>query len=170
MSSTASASVAPTPDPDRVGRHDLADRPVELGLAALLEQPGQVAVGEDPQQVCVLVLDQDRPRAPPRAGQPDEDLADRLVDVRPAELPPGPHHVLDPGQLPAQAAAGMVEGEVLGREVAHPADQQRQRIADGHQRRRARRGGQAQRARLLDRPQRDAQVGRPAQRAGRAAR
>ena len=34
----------------------------------------------------------------------------------------------------------MIEGEILGREVAHPADQQGQGIAHGHERGRARRG------------------------------
>ena len=67
-----------------------------------------------PSRWVVDVLDEHRPGAPARAGQADEDVADRLLDVGPAELLAGPHHVLDPGQLAAQAAGRMVEGEVLG--------------------------------------------------------
>ena len=107
-----------------------------------------------------------------RRGPASRTKTSRTVSLGagPAELPAGPHHVLDPGQLAAEAAGRVVEGEVLGAEVAHPADQQGQGVADGHQRGGAGRGGQAQRARLLDRPERDAEVGRPAERAGRPAR
>ena len=59
----------------------------------------------------------------------------------------------------------MIEGEVGGGKVAHLADQECQRIADGHENRRAGRGGQSQRTCLLDRTQGDAQIGRMTQRA-----
>ena len=97
IASTASASVAPTRDLDRVGRHHLADRPVEVGLAALLEEPGQVAVGEDPQRASrrssSIRTAPERRRGPARRTNT---VADRLLGLGPAELPAGPHHVLDP--------------------------------------------------------------------------
>ena len=50
-----------------------------------------------------------------RRGPASRTKTSRTVSstLGPAELPAGPHHVLDPAQLSAQAAGGMVEGEVL---------------------------------------------------------
>ena len=171
ISSNASPRLAPTRIRYGSRRHDLADGSIEIGLPALFKQPCQVAVGEDSQQNGVVrVLDQDRPRAAARTGQPHEDVADRLVDMGPPELAAGAHHLFNPRQLPTQTAGRMIKGEVVGREVTHLADQKRQCITHGHQHRRAGRGGQTQRACFLDWPQGDAQVGRLAQRAARPAR
>ena len=169
--STASATVAPTRTWTGSGVMTSPIGRSSIGLAALLEQAGQVAVGEDPEQPLGP-----RPRSGPpptaAAARPSRTKTSRTVSSAraPADLPAGPHHVLDPGELAAEAPGRVVEGEVLGPEVAHPADQQGQGVADGHQRGRAGRRGQAERARLLDRPERDAEVGRLAERAGRPAR
>ena len=45
------------------------------------------------------------------------------VDPSPADVPAGPHHVLDPHQLASQRAGGVVKREILGREGPHPRDQ-----------------------------------------------
>ena len=79
---------------------------------------------------------------------------------------PGAHHILDPGQLAAQAAGRVVEGELLRAEVAHPGHEQGQSVAHGHQRGGAGRRGEAERARFLDRAQDDRQVGLAAEQAG----
>ncbi len=55
-------------------RHHLADRPVEVALAALLEQAGEVAVGEDPQQPA---------RRRPRPAPPPTAAAGRRAGRRP---------------------------------------------------------------------------------------
>ena len=55
-----------------------------------------------------------RPGASPRAGQPHEDGTDGLLDVRPAELPAGAHHFLDPHELASQAAGRVIQREILG--------------------------------------------------------
>ena len=91
-------------DLDRVGRHHLADRPVEVGLAPPLEQPGEVAVGEDPQEDRLssssIRTAPERPRGPARRTKTARTVSPAL---RPADLAAGPHHVLDPQQLPPQA-------------------------------------------------------------------
>src|SRR5262249_10121511 len=65
------------------------------------------------------------------------------------------HVIFDAGQLPAQAAAGVEAGKVLASEAAHPAGDQRQRIADGQHRGGAGTGSEPERTGFLERPQVD---------------
>ena len=77
-----------------------------------------------PGELPVALDDQDGPRPPAGAAQADEDLADGLLGPGGADVRADPHQVLDPPELPPEVAAGVIQGEVLGPEVAHPADQQ----------------------------------------------
>ena len=75
-------------DRQRMRGHQPPDRPVQLGVAAALEEPGQIAIGKNPREPAVGADEHDR--AGPAAGhaQVHEDLADGLpVAGHPALLP-----------------------------------------------------------------------------------
>src|SRR5205814_1168357 len=85
----AKADPSPDRNGDRPGGHDLADRPVDGRVPAPLEQPGQVAVGEQAAQSAVGVGEHDRPGPPadrPRAGEygPDCVVGRRQSHLYPA--------------------------------------------------------------------------------------
>ncbi len=164
--STASTTRVPSGTVIGSARHDLADRPIQGGVAALLEQPGQVAVGEQAAQPAVGVGQHDGAGAPAAAAGPGR-TPSRTVSLAggQAQLVAAAHDRLDLEQLAAQAAGRVEAGEVLVREVAHPAQHEGQGVADGDHGRGAGAGRQAERTDLLQRAEHEGDVGRAGQRA-----
>ena len=81
----------------------------------LLEQPGQVAVGEQPGEPAVGVDEHDRPGAPAACAAPARTRS-RTVSVAGAMRSSSPvrMHSATTAQLAAQAAGRVEAGEVLG--------------------------------------------------------
>ena len=170
MISTASDTIEPVGTV--VGRLVItcADRAVEGFVAAAFEQPGQIAIGENAAQDAVRIDDHHGPGAARRPPPFDQHLPHALRTIGHAAIGQRPHLLFDFRQLPPQAAARMKSGKIFAAERSHPADDQRQRIADGQHRRRARAGSQAQRASFLQRPEIERHLRRSGERAGAMAR
>ena len=129
----------------------------------VLEEPGQVAIGEDAGEPAAGI---DEHRCPgPAAGHAhaDQDLADRFLLRRNAALLQRTHVLLDLAQLQAQVAGRMKAGEIVAGEALHAADHQRQSVARRQHRCRAAAGGQPQRTGLVHRSQVDDGVCRTGQ-------
>ena len=126
------------------------DQAVEAVVAALLDQPGEIAIGEDAGKPARAIDEHGGAGPPPRHAAAHQHLADRLALGGHAALLQRPHVMFHFAQALAQAAGGMEAGEILAAEIPHAADHQRQGIAHRQHRRRAAARGQAQGASLFD--------------------
>jgi len=136
------------------------------GIVAALEEPGEVAIGEQPGEHSRFVDDHHGARAAGRE-RPGKDRADGVMGARDPALVQRPHRLVHQHELAAQAAAGMAGGEVLRRELAQPAGDEGQCVAEGEHERRARARGEPQRAGLANITRRHHHVCSAAERARR---